>query len=164
VLRRLALNRWLALAVCVVLVGVVALELQRLTDDRGGGLPSAPVASRDVARDFAVAVTSFDHKRIDADLDRVLAYGTPGFEREFRAAMGADFVDAIKTNRRVSTGHVVVGPTVQRVADGRASYLVVVSQQVVSEGSDDPAQQVRVAMLVSVSTSAAPKVESVQVL
>jgi hypothetical protein len=53
---------------------------------------------------------------------------------------------------------------VQRVADGRASYLVVVSQQVVSEGSDNPAQQLRVAMLVSVSTGTTPKVESVQVL
>jgi hypothetical protein len=164
VLRRLALNRWLALAVCVVLVGVVALELKGLTDDRGGGLPSAPAASRDVARDFAVAVTSFDHKRIDTDLQRVLDYGTPGFEREFRAAMGPDFVDGIRANKRVSTGRVVVGPTVQRVADGRASYLVVVSQQVVSEGSDNPAQQLRVAMLVSVSTGTTPKVESVQVL
>jgi hypothetical protein len=164
VLRRLASNRWLALAVCVVLVGVVALELTTLTDDRGGGLPSAPVASRDVARGFAVAVTSFDHTRIDADLQRVLDYGTPGFEREFRAAMGPGFVDAITSNKRVSTGRVVVGPTVQRVADGRASYLVVVSQQVVSEGSDNPAQQLRVAMLVRVSTGAAPKVESVEVL
>jgi hypothetical protein len=164
VLRRLALNRWLALAVCVALVGVVALELKRLTDDRGGGVPSAPAASRDTARDFAVAVTSFDHKRIDTDLQRVLDYGTPGFEREFRAAMGPDFVNGITTNKRVSHGQVVVGPTVQRVADGRASYLVVVSQQVVSEGSDSPAQQLRVAMLVSVSTGATPKVESVQVL
>jgi hypothetical protein len=164
VLRRLTLNRWLALAACVLLVGVVALELKSLTDDRGGGLPSAPTASRDVARDFAVAVTSFDHKRIDADLQRVLDYGTPGFEREFRAAMGPDFVDGIKANKRISTGQVVVGPTAQRVADGRASYLVIVSQQVVSEGSDNPAQQLRVAMLVSVSTGGTPKVESVQVL
>lgn len=163
-LRRLLFNRWLALAACVVLVGVVALELTSLTDGGGGGLPRAPAASREVARDFAIAVTSFDHKRIDSDLQRVLDFGTPGFEREFRAAMGPGFVDAIRTNKRVSTGHVVVGPTVQRVADGRASFLVVVSQQVVSEGSDNPAQQVRVAMLVRVSTGAAPKVDSVEVL
>jgi Mce-associated membrane protein len=155
-------NRWLALGACVVLVGVVAFELYRLTDDRG--LPSAPAASRDVARDFAVAVTSFDHKRIDADLQRVLSFGSAGFEREFRAAMGANFVDGVKANKRVSTGKVIAGPTVQRVADGRASYLVVVSQQIVSEGSDTPAQQLRVAMLLSVSTTTDPKVESVQVL
>jgi Mce-associated membrane protein len=155
-------NRWLALGACVVLVGVVAFELYRLTDDRG--LPTAPAASRDVARDFAVAVTSFDHKRIDADLQRVLSFGSAGFEREFRAAMGANFVDGVKANKRVSTGKVVAGPTVQRVADGRASYLVVISQQIVSEGSDTPAQQLRVAMLLSVSTTTDPKVESVQVL
>jgi hypothetical protein len=78
--------------------------------------------------------------------------------------MGPDFVNGITRNKRVSRGQVVLGPTVQRVADGRASYLVVVSQQVVSEGSDNPAQQLRVAMLVSVSTGATPKVESVEVL
>jgi hypothetical protein len=162
VLRRLLLNRWLAVAVCVVLVGVIAFELKSLTDD--GGLPTAPAASGTVAREFAVAVTSFDHKRIDADLQRVLSFGSSGFEREFRAAMGPKFVDGIKANKRISTGKVVLGPTVQRVADGRASYLVVVSQQIVSEGSDQPAQQLRVAMLLSVSTGSDPRVENVQVL
>ena len=161
-LRRLARNRWVAAGAVVVLAAVLVVELLALTDDRS--LPEAPAGARQVARDFAVAVTSFNHTRIDDDLARVLAFGTEGFEREFRAAMGQDFVESIRTNKRVSTGRVVVGPTVQRVADGRASFLVVVSQRILSEGSDQPAQQLRVPMLLTVSTGDDPKIQNVQVL
>jgi Mce-associated membrane protein len=162
VLGRLVRNRFLAAGAVVVLVVLLGFEFKALGS--GGGLPHAPAASRDVARQFGVAVTSFDYRQVDADIARVLALGGPGFETDFRNAMGANFVDGIKTNKRISTGHVALGPTVQRVANGRATFLVVVSQQIVSDGSNTPPQSLRVAMLVTVTTSSRPLVQSVQVL
>ena len=160
---RLFANRWLAGVLVVLLAVGIGFEIRALADD-GGGTPSAPAASRDVARKFAVAVTSFDHKRIDQDLARVLAFGTSGFEREFRTAMGPNFIEGIKANKRVSKGTVVVGPSVQRTAKGRAAFLVVVAQQIVSEGSDAAPQSLTVPMLLTVSTDSSPKVENVEVL
>ena len=163
-MKRLLDNRWLAGALVVLLAVVLGLEVNALRDNGGSALPKAPAASRDVARKFAVAVTSFDHKRIDQDLARVLAFGTPGFEREFRSAMGPNFIESIKTNKRVSKGSVVLGPTAQRLADGRAAFLVVVAQQIVSEGAQSGPQSLTVSMLLTVSTGSSPKVENVEVL
>lgn len=160
--RRLVDNRVVAIAVCVALVALIAFELVRVGDD--GGLPRGSAEGRATAREVAVALTSFDHERIDADLDRVLALGSPEFERQFRTAMGPRFLDGVRTRKTVSTGEVVLGPTVQRVAGESATYLVVVRQQIVSEGSDDPATQSRVAMLVRVSTGPDAKVEHVEVI
>jgi hypothetical protein len=113
---------------------------------------------------MAVALTSFDHRRIDADLERVLALGSPAFERQFRTAMGSTFLEGVTSRRTVSTGRVVSGPTVQRAGNGAATYLVVVNQQILSEGSDQPARQSRVALLVRVSTGGDPKVQHVEVI
>ena len=161
-LRRLLRNRWVAFAALAVLAVVVVLEVLAVTDDRS--LPDAPDTSREVARDFAVAVTTFNHTRIDEDLARVLSLATEGFEREYSALTGPDYAEGIRANKRVSTGRVVLGPTVQRVTDGRAVFLVVVSQRVLSEGSDQPAQQLRVPMVLTVSTGDDPKIEAAQVL
>ena len=155
-------NQWVAAAVVVLLAAGLAFEINSLRTD--GGLPSPPPASRDVARKFAVAVTSFDYRRVDADLKRVLGLGTSGFEREFTAAMGSNFVEGIKANKRVSTGQIIFGPTAQRVAGGRAAFLVVVAQQIRSEGSNTAPQAVTTSMLLTVSTSKDPRVETVEVL
>ena len=161
-LRRLLASRVAAIVACVALVAVIAFELVRLTED--DSLPRGTAASRSVARDMAVALTSFDHERIDADLERVLALGSPAFERQFRTAMGPSFLEGVTSRRTVSSGRVVVGPTIQRVGSGAATYLVVVNQQIVSEGSDEPARESRVAMLVRVSTAGNPKVQHVEVI
>ena len=78
--------------------------------------------------------------------------------------MGPNFVQGIKDNKRVSTGRVVSGPTVQRVAGGRTAILVVVAQRIVSEGSDTAPQAITSAMLITVTTAKDPKVENVEVL
>ena len=120
-------------------------------------------ADTDVARRFAVAVTSFDHKRLDADVQRVLDLGTSGFERDFRSAMGPNFTDRIATNKSVSTGEIVVGPRVQTISGGRATFFVVVDQTVTSEGSQSQPQLVHTGLLVTVQEKD-HKVATVQVL
>ena len=78
--------------------------------------------------------------------------------------MGANFVQGIKDNKRISTGRIVSGPTAQRVAGGRAAFLVVVAQRIVSEGSNTAPQSLTLSMLLTVSTGKDPRVENVEVL
>jgi hypothetical protein len=156
---RSGLLGWVVLA---ALVALLAFELVTLVgSDRS--LPHASAADTDVVRRFAVAVTSFDHKRLDADVARVLALGTPGFERDFRSAMGPNFTDRIATNHTVSTGEIVVGPRVQTISGGRATFFVVVDQTVTSEGSQAQPQLVHTGLLVTVQEKD-HKVASVRVL
>ena len=145
-----------SLAVFLV-VGVVALQG---SDD----LPEAPSASVDIVHDFAVAVTSLDYRRIDQDVARVLAFAAKSFERDLTAVIDEGFVDQAVTAKRISVGEVVAGPTVQGLGDERATLLVVVNQRVVSEGSEEPPQIVRVTMLVTVETDDKPLVTGVRVL
>lgn len=155
-------SRWTPV-VLVVLLGALVL-FEALSLSRGGGSEPTPTpAGVGLARRFAVAVTSFDNKRLDADVARVLALGTPGFEREFRRAMGPDFSQRIATNKTVSSGRIVAGPRAQRIVGGLATFLVVVDQQVTSEGGPEQPQVIRVGLLVSVDQPAG-RVTKVEVL
>ena len=160
-LRRGWTNRWVAAGAVVVLVVLLALELNALRKDRG--LPDAPEAATSVARDFAEAVTSLDYRRIDADVEEVARFGAPAFQEDIRNQFGAS-VEAIRNGKRISNGTVVLGPTIQRSTDDGAAFLVVVRQQIVSEGSDSPPQSLRVAMLLTVSSGAEPRVTNLEVL
>ena len=151
-----------AILACVVLGGLVVAGVLAL--QRSEELPDAPSATVDIVRDFAVAVTTFDYKRIDADTERVLAFGTDAFERDFREVMGGDFASQAAANKRVSVGEVVAGPTVQSTRDGRATMLVILNQRVVSEGEEPNPQIVRVTLLVTAETDDEPLVTGVQVL
>ncbi|MDQ1374401.1 MAG: hypothetical protein QOJ09_1739, partial [Actinomycetota bacterium] len=138
-------SRWTPIVVVVLLGAVLVLEARGLDLIGGSGSDPTPTpAAVGLTRSFAVAVTSFDHKRLDADIARVLALGTPGFEKQFRAAMGADFAQRIAANKTVSSGRIIAGPRVQRVAKGLATFLVVVDQQVTSEGGSGQPQVIRV--------------------
>jgi Mce-associated membrane protein len=145
-----------------ILVALLVFELITLIGS-GGSAAHASAADTDAVRRFAVAVTSFDHNRLDADVQRVLDLGTPGFERDFRSAMGPNFTDRIAANKSISTGDIVVGPRVQSVSGGRATFFVVVDQTVTSEGSQSQPQLVHTGLLVTVQEKD-HKVASVQVL
>ena len=135
--------------------------------------------SRIVER-FAGAVTTFDSGRVEADIERILALGTPAFADEFRSTMGETFVADLQASGSVSTGEIVAGPTLQRVDDGTAVFFVVVNQQITApsaapaegegtDGSGERAQAapqsriVRVGLLVQVDRDQ-DLVTSVQVL
>jgi Mce-associated membrane protein len=150
---------WIVLGLLVVLLAFELVQL--IGSDRG--LPKASGADTSLVRNFAVAVTSFDYKRLDADVQRVLDMGTSGFERDFRSAMGPNFTDRIAANKSVSSGDIVVGPRLQRLSGGRATFFVVVDQTVTSEGSQSQPQLVHTGLLVTVQEKD-HKVASVQVL
>ena len=142
---------------------IVALAFEIVAATRNHGLPHASANEVALVRRFAVAVTSFDHNRLDADVSRVLGFGTPGFEREFRAAMGPNFTNGIAANKTISVGDVIAGPRLQGTTGGRSTFLVVLDQTVTSEGSQSQPQVVRVGLLVTVQDNA-HKVATVQVL
>jgi hypothetical protein len=154
-----------ALVVGVVLAGVVVVQGHALST---GDLPEAPPASLAVAHDFAVAVTSFDFRRIEDDIERVLAFGDDGFVGAFADATGEEFGQDIVASRRVSVGEVVAGPTVQSVAGDAAVVLVVVNQRAASLADDGAAAEsdlAHVALLVTVQTDPEqPRVLEVEVL
>jgi len=125
-------------------------------------------------------VTTFDSGRVEADIDRILALGTPAFADEFRSTMGETFVADLQASGSVSTGEIVAGPTLQRVDDGTAVFFVVVNQQITApsaapaegEGTDGSGQGaqaapqsrvVRVGLLVQIDRDQ-DLVTSVQVL
>jgi hypothetical protein len=71
--------------------------------------------------------------------------------------------ERIARDRKVLSSQIVVGPRVQTVANGWATFLVVLDQTVTSEGSQAQPQLVRVGLLVKVQEKD-HKVASVQVL
>ena len=109
-------------------------------------------------------MTSFDYEQVDADIARVLAFGTPAFEHDFRSAMGADFVDRIVANKRTSIGQVVSGPSVVTAGSDFTTFVVLLDQAIAVDGAEEAPQVVRVGLLVTVDADADPRVTGVQLL
>ncbi len=181
-LRRLHRSRIAAALAVVITAALTAGAVSNLLD--AGALPEAEPAMLDLVGDFAIAVTSFDHRTAAQDIAEVLAFGTRDFESEFRDAMGDDFIGGIERSKSVSAGRILAGPTLQSRVDGSSTFLVVLNQSISTDvegsaSSDTPAQDgsttdvpasaptpprvVRVAMLVTV-VDASSKIESVQIL
>ena len=93
----------------------------------------------------------------------MLAFGSAGFERQFRAAMGANFTQGLTTNKTISAGDVVAGPRLQGRSRGQSTFLVIVDQSVTSEGSQQAPQIVHEGLLVTVLDKDR-KVTNVQVM
>lgn len=134
-------RRWVPLLVVALLLAGIVAEAFALGHE-GGSNPTAPRATVDAARRFALAITSFDHRHLDADIARVLALGTPDFERDFRQTVGPNFTAQFTKNQTVSVGDLVAGPRVQGVKGGRAQFAVVVDQRITSDAQKDASPQV----------------------
>lgn len=141
-------------------VAVAAIGLITVLDGGDGGLVADPDDRRFV-EEFALAVTTFDAGRVDADIDRILGYGTTDFAADFRASMGDTFVEDLRASGASSIGEIVAGPTIQRSDNTTAVYFVVVNQRIIApsspasdsgnDGEQDPATS---------SSSGAPSPES----
>lgn len=173
-IRRFA-RRPLAAGVALVLaiaLAVFAVNEAIAADD--GDLPEPDESATAVARDFALAVTTFDYRDAQGSIDRVLSFGDAGFEAEFRAAMGEDFLANLQGAQSISRGRVVSGPTAQRSSDGSTSFLVIVDQTITSGATTTtaadgtapdatPPQVLHLGMLITVDTEQ-DYVTAVQVL
>ncbi|HEY9558537.1 MAG TPA: hypothetical protein VIR58_17490 [Acidimicrobiales bacterium] len=129
-IRRLARS---SIAAGVALAGGVAFAgfgVAAAVGTDEGGVPAADADELALVERFAGAVTTFDAGQVEADIERILALGTPTFADEFRSTMGETFVADLQASGSVSSGEIVAGPTLQRVDDGTAVFFVVVNQQI----------------------------------
>src|SRR3546814_4687722 len=91
-IRRLARS---SIAAGVALAGGVAFAgfgVAAAVGTDEGGVPAADADELALVERFAGAVTTFDAGQVEADIERILALGTPTFADEFRSTMGETFV------------------------------------------------------------------------
>lgn len=131
-LRRVGRRPLAARAALVLAVAFAVGSTMQVVGGDGDSLPPGDERAETVARDFALAVTTFDYRDAQGSIERVLAFGDDGFEAEFRTAMGADFLTNLEAAQSISSGQIVSGPTAQRSSDGATSYLVIVDQTITS--------------------------------
>lgn len=179
-IRRAARSRTAAGVALAAGIAIAGFGVASAADGSDGGVPAPDPDELALVERFAGAVTTFDSGRVEADIERILALGTPAFADEFRSTMGETFVADLQSSGSVSSGEIIAGPTLQRVDDGTAVFFVVVNQQITApsaapaegEGTDgsgegaQPAPQsriVRVGLLVQVDREQ-DLVTSVQVL
>lgn len=172
--RRIGRRRAAAGAALVLAVVLAVFAADQAIGNDGGDLPEHDESAAAVARDFALAVTTFDYRDAQGSIDRVLSFGDTGFEAEFRAAMGEDFLANLQGAQSISRGRVVSGPTAQRSSDGATSFLVIVDQTITSGATTTtataggapqatPPQVLHLGLLITVDTEE-DKVTAVEVL
>ena len=121
----------IAVIVGIVVAGIGGAGL--LADGDDG--PTADEADVRLVEDFALAVTTFDSGRVDADIGRILDFGTRDFASDFQASMGETFIEDIRASGASSVGEIVAGPTIQRTEGSTAIYFVVVNQRIIAPSS-----------------------------
>ncbi|MFC7495151.1 MULTISPECIES: hypothetical protein [unclassified Nocardioides] len=133
-------RHWLPLVAAVVVLAAVAsavwtgLEVrdERAADERG----RAALAAGRVA---ATAFTSYDHRHIDEDLDRVAAISTGTFREEFTKALGA-LTGAIREAGGISRGEVTqIG--VVRQTSRAAVVIAAVDATITNKATRTPSQR-----------------------
>jgi Mce-associated membrane protein len=114
-----ALAAVLALA-ALALSGYLLLTRQRAADERDGALAAA--------RQYAVDLTTYDFSTVDADFQRFARHGTKAFQGSYAATIASVKPGILKAQSR-SLG-TVRGAGLESYADGRASVLLAVDQEI----------------------------------
>jgi Mce-associated membrane protein len=119
--------------VLVALVASATAGYVLLTRDR------TEDARRDVlaaAQQYAVDLTTYDFATIDADFQRFARHGTKAFQASYAATIAASKPAIVKAQSR-SLG-TVVGAGIESYADGTASVLLAVDQEIRSATKRGP--------------------------
>src|SRR3546814_13838180 len=112
-IRRLARS---SIAAGVALAGGVAFAgfgVAAAVGTDEGGVPGADADELALVERFAGAVTTFDAGQVEADIERILALGTPTFADEFRSPMGESFVADLLASGCVRHGAIGTRQTLQ---------------------------------------------------
>lgn len=127
---------WAALAALVVLAALAGAAWTgwQVRDERAADERDAEALS--VAREAAVAFTSYDHAHIDEDLDRVRDMSTGEFRDEFTKALGA-LTGAIRKAHGVSEGEVTQAGIV-RSSDTSAVVIAAVDATITNNQTEQP--------------------------
>ena len=121
-----------ALAVLAVVLGGVLLL-------RGDGEVDRADDVKDASERFAIALSSYDHRHLDADFRRVRSLATTGFGEEYDQLLGGPrFADALRQSQAVSTARVQSGPFIGFLTDDEARTFTVLEQEVRNRETPDP--------------------------
>jgi Mce-associated membrane protein len=104
--------------------------------------PSQHDRRRDVIRlsqRFAVALSSYDYRHLDADFAGVRSMSTAGFQDEYNQLLGGQqFVDALRQSQAVSTATIQTGPLLATLTRDDARTFTVVNQKIVNASNSQP--------------------------
>lgn len=139
----------------VCLVTVIALILTRpAVDDELRD--SALVA----ARTYTTSLTTYDHRTLDEDVERVRRVATGEFATEYDATI-EQLRQQLVTTQAVSTG-TVVGAGIESVDPDSATVLVAVNQTIVSAEAPEPRSETNRLRMVLVRQDGSWRVGQVQ--
>lgn len=125
----------------MVLAVALAVVLALLAT-RGPSEADRRAAVRDVAERFAVAVTSYDYRRLDEDLAAVREMSTGNFRAEYEQVLGGPgFRDALRENEARARAEVIAGPFLASLSDDGARTFTVVQQEVTGKNVAEPRRQ-----------------------
>lgn len=89
---------------------------------------------------FAVNLTSYDYRNLNAAFDAVVADATPAFGRQYRATSESRAA-RLRTDRSVSHGTVVAAGIEDETAGRSADVLVLVNQSITNVDAPTPGTQ-----------------------
>ena len=104
----------------LALTGYLLLTRQRAADERDAALAAA--------RQYAVDLTTYDFSTVDADFQRFARHGTKAFQASYAATIASSKPGIVKAQS--SSLGTVVGAGLESYADGRASVLLAVDQEI----------------------------------
>ena len=86
---------------------------------------------RDASEKFAVALSSYDYRHLDADFAKVRSMSTGGFRKEYNDLLGGrQFTDALTQSKARSVASVTRGPYITSLTGNEARTLTVVEQRI----------------------------------
>ena len=116
------------------MVGGIALLV---TDADGGS--SAREEVTQLAADFIIEFSSYDHERFDETLDAVEEASVAAFSSRYTALLGGSgFVEAMQDNQAVASAEIARGPLLAEFTDDEARVFAIVEQTVSSAALDGP--------------------------
>lgn len=121
------------LLVCALCAGSAILGIQVYQDN---ALQQARGSAVKAARDYAVALTSYDHKTLADDFNKVSSNATGEFGKEYQQ-VSAKLTKLIKKNKAVSKGNVRTAGLVSGDRH-RAVVLLFVDQTITNTNIDKP--------------------------
>lgn len=134
-LRTLARVRVLVplLLITALTAGCALLGVQYLNED---AVRDARDSAKRAAREYAVALTTYDHTSLRDDFGRVSSHATGEFAKEYEQ-VSANLTKLIKKHESTSEGNVIATGTVS-VARDRAVVLLFVDQTIKNANIDKP--------------------------
>jgi Mce-associated membrane protein len=144
-----------------IVLAVVAAVLGAVLWARGPSAADRRAEVVAVSERFAVALTSYDHRRLERDFARVRSMSLAGFRDEYDSLLGGQSAEALRASEAVSKATVETGPLVASMTDDEARTFTVVVQTVTNKENPE-GQRVRTRVeLYLVKTVAGWKIDRV---